>query len=378
MQLSEQQLQIRDMARTFATREMAPYVAQWDRDETVSITTLEAMGELGLMGVCIDPEWGGAGADFLSYILAVEEIAAADCGLCNVMSANNSPVCAAIQDYGSRAQKERFLTPLASGQQRGAILLTEPQAGSDASNLRTRAERRDDGYRLNGSKSFITAGQSAHVAMIVAVTDPAAGKRGISCFLVPTDSPGYRVARLEHKLGHRTCDTCQIELEDLVVPAEQRLGDEGEGYRIALAYLMEGRIGVAAQSVGMARTAFEAARLYAEERETFGRPIADHQVIAFKLADMATQIEAARQLTFHAVRLKETGVRALKEASMAKLFASEMVERVTSAAIQIHGGYGYLNDFPLEKIYRDARVTQIYEGTSEVQRIVIGREIRSN
>ncbi len=378
MQFSEQQIQIRDMARAFATQEMLPHVAQWDRDEAVSIATLEAMGELGLMGVCIDPEWGGAGADFLSYILAVEEIAAADCGLCNVMSANNSPVCAAIQDYGNEAQKRRFLEPLASGRQRGAILLTEPQAGSDASNLRTRAERRGSSYWLKGSKSFITAGQSAHIAMIVAVTDPAAGKRGISCFLVPTDSPGYRVARLETKLGHRTCDTCQIELEDLEVPPEQRLGAEGEGYRIALAYLMEGRIGVAAQSVGMARTAFEAAQRYAEERESFGRPIADHQAVAFKLADMATQIEAARQLTFHAARLKEAGARALKEASMAKLYASEMVERVTSAAIQIHGGYGYLNDFPLEKIYRDARVTQIYEGTSEVQRIVIGREIRSN
>ncbi len=375
MSLTPEQETIRDMVRRFAEAEIAPHAAAWDRDRHVSIDTLDAMGRLGLMGMCVPEDWGGAGMDFVSYILAVEEIAAADGGLCNVMCASNSPVAAALLDFGSSDQKERFLRPLASGAKRGAFLLTEPQAGSDAANLKTGAERRGETYVLNGIKQFITAGQSADVAMIVALTDPAAGKRGMTCFLAATTDPGYRVARLEEKLGHRTCDTCQIALEDLMVPAENVLGTAGEGYRIALAYLMQGRVGVAAQSVGMARAAFEAARDYARERETFGKLIAEHQAVAFRLADMATRIEVARSMTLHAAHLVDAGRPAIKEASMAKLYASEMAERVCSDAIQIHGGYGYVGDFPVEKIYRDVRVTQIYEGTSEVQRLVIAREL---
>jgi butyryl-CoA dehydrogenase len=375
MPLTPEQETIRDMVRRFADAEIAPHAAAWDRDSHVSIDTLDAMGRLGLMGMCVPGEWGGAGMDFVSYILAVEEIAAADGGLCNAMCASNSPVAAALLDFGSADQKERFLKPLATGEKRGTFLLTEPQAGSDAANLKTVAERRGETYVLNGIKQFITAGQSADVAMIVAVSDPAAGKRGITCFLAATTDPGYRVARLEEKLGHRTCDTCQIALEDLVVPAENVLGPAGEGYRIALAYLMQGRVGVAAQSVGMARASFEAARNYARERVTFGKPIAEHQAVAFRLADMATRIEVARSMTLHAAHLVDAGRPGIKEASMAKLYASEMAERVCSDAIQIHGGYGYVGDFPVEKIYRDVRVTQIYEGTSEVQRLVIAREL---
>jgi alkylation response protein AidB-like acyl-CoA dehydrogenase len=370
-----EQAMIRDMARRFAQAEIAPHAAAWDRDREVSIDALEAMGRLGFMGMCVPDEWGGAGVDFVSYVLAVEELAAADGGLSNVMCVSNSPVCAALLDFGTDAQKRRFLRPLAAGEKRGAFLLTEPQAGSDAANLETTAERHGEVYVLNGTKQFVTAGQSADIAMIVAVTDPGAGKRGITCFLAPTTDPGYRVARLEEKLGHRTCDTCQIALEDLAVPAGNVLGAPGEGYRIALSYLMQGRIGVAAQAVGMARAAFEAARDYARQRTTFGKPIAEHQAVAFRLADMATRIEVARRMALHAALLVDAGRPGVKEASMAKLYASEMAERVCSDAIQIHGGYGYVSDFPVEKIYRDVRVTRLYEGTSEVQRLVIAREL---
>jgi alkylation response protein AidB-like acyl-CoA dehydrogenase len=366
---------VRDMARRFAAAEIAPHAARWDHERHVSIPTLDAMGGLGLMGMCLPEEWGGAGADFVSYILATEEIAAADGGLANAMCVTNSPVCAAIRDFGTEEQKQRFLEPLARGTVRGAFLLSEPQAGSDAANLETRAERRGDVFVLDGTKQFVTAGQSAGVAMIVAVTDAAAGKRGITCFLSPTQAPGYRVARLEEKLGHRTCDTCQIALEGLEVPAANVLGEPGQGYRIALAYLMQGRGGVAAQAVGMARAAYEAALGYARQRQAFGRPIAEHQAVAFRLADMATRLTVARRMTLHAAALVDAGRPALKEASMAKLFATEAAEWVCSAAIQVHGGYGYLADFPVEKIYRDVRVTRIYEGTSEVQRLVIAREL---
>ncbi|MGE5824553.1 MAG: acyl-CoA dehydrogenase family protein [Bacteroidota bacterium] len=372
---SELQLQVRDAARAFARAEIAPRAAEWDRSGTVPIEVLRAMGPLGFMGMCVSPEWGGAGADFVSYALTVEEIAAADCGLCNMMCVNNSPNCAALEDHGTVAQKERFLRPLSSGAQSSAFLLTEPHAGSDAAALKTRAVKRSDRWVIDGTKQFITAGRSADVALIVAVTDPAAGKRGMSMFVAPTRSPGYRVAKEEVKLGHRAADTCQIALEGLEVPEENLLGATGAGYRIALAYLENGRIGVAAQSVGVARAAYEAALRYAQQRESFGKRLIGHQAVEARLADMATELEAARQLTLYAASLKDEGKPCLKEASMAKLLASEMAERVTSDAIQIHGGYGYVADFPVEKLWRDARVLSIYEGTSEIQRLVIGRAL---
>ena len=329
------------------------------------------------MGVTIDPAYGGAGADFVSYALALEEISAADGGLSNMMAANNSPVAAAIQEHGTDRQKTEYLTKLTSGEWIGCFHLTEPHTGSDAAAIRTRAEKVDGGWRLNGHKAFITGGATAELAMIVAVTDPAAGKRGISTFVTPTGNPGYRAIAQERKLGHRTNDMAQVVFEDMAVPDADLLGAEGRGLGIALANLSAGRIGVAAQAVGGARAALKAAHAYAKERETFGQRIVEHQAIAFKLADMATRIEAARQLYLHAADLKDAGQECAAEASMAKLFASEMAERVASEAIQIHGGAGYLNDFPVEKIYRDVRVYQIYEGTSEIQKIMIARYLDS-
>ncbi len=375
MLLTEEQRAVRDTARAFAQREIAPHAAAWERDGGAPRDLYRRMGEVGLMGVCIPPEHGGAGADFVSYVLAMEEVAAADCGVANMMAANNSPVAAAIARHGTPAQKDACLAKLARGEFIGAILLTEPHAGSDAAAIRTRARRRASGggWTIEGSKSFITAGSTADLAMIVAVTDPAAGKRGITCFLCPTDRPGYRVVRKESKLGHRTNDTCQIALDGLEAADEDVLGAPGAGLGIALGHLSAGRIGVAAQAVGTARAALEAARDYAREREAFGKPIVEHQAIAFRLAEMATEVEVARQMYLHAAALEAAGENSIREASMAKLFASEMAERVCSGAIQIHGGYGYLGDFPVEKLYRDARVLQIYEGTSEVQKIVIGR-----
>lgn len=375
MLLTPEQQLIRDTARDFAQQRISPFAAGWEKTGFDRKALVAELGRLGFMGICVPPEWGGAGADFVSYVLITEEIAAADAGICNMMNGHNSPVCAAICDYGSGEQKRRYLTPLARGENLGAILLTEPDAGSDAGAIKTRAVRDGDHYVINGAKQFITSGGSADVAMIVAVTDPAAGRKGISCFITPTANPGYVVAREEAKLGHRNNDTCQIVLRDMRVPATDLLGNPGEGYKIALANLSNGRIGVAAQSVGVARAALEHAIRYARERQTFGKPIIDHQAIGFKLAEMATQIEAARQLMLHAARLKDAGLPCAKEASMAKLFASEAAELVCSEAIQIHGGYGFLNDYPVEKLYRDARVFQIYEGTSEVQKLVIGRSL---
>ena len=377
MQLSETQRQIRETARVFAARAIAPFAAEWDRAEGAPRSVLREMAEVGLMGVTIDPAWGGAGADFVSYALALEEISAADGGISNMMAANNSPVAAAIQQHGTERQKAGYLTKLTSGEWIGCIHLTEPHTGSDAAAIRSRAEKVDGGWRLNGHKAFVTGGATAELAMIVAVTDPAAGKRGISVFVTPTDNPGYRVIAEERKLGHRTNDTAQVVFEDMAVPDADLLGAEGRGLGIALANLSAGRIGVAAQAVGGARAALKAARDYAKEREAFGRPIAEHQAIAFKLADMATQIEAARQLYLHAAALRDAGRDCAAEASMAKLFASEMAERVASEAIQIHGGAGFLNDFPVEKIYRDVRVYRIYEGTSEIQKIMISRYLDS-
>ena len=373
-QLTKEQIAIRDMTREFVQKEVAPFAADWDRTATVPLDTLRRIGTLGLFGVCVPTEWGGSGADFTSYVLATEELAYGDAGVCNMVSATNS-FALKVRDYGTPEQKERFLRPVASGREIACLVLTEPHAGSDVANLKTRAVRHGDRYVLNGTKNFITGGRSSSVAVVLAVTDPGAGKRGISAFLVRTDRRGYRVVRDEHKLGHRSNDTCQILLEDLEVPAEDVLGAPGQGLKIALSGLDSGRVGVAAQSVGVARAAFDAALRYAREREAFGKKLLDHQAIAFELAEMATDIEVARQMYLHAAGLKETRVRSIKEASMAKLFASRMCERVCSAAIQIHGGYGYVNDYPVEKLYRDARVFQIYDGTNEVQKILISREL---
>jgi len=373
--LTDEQVMIRDMARQFAQREIAPHAADWDRAQEIPRAVLTHMGELGLMGMLVPEEWGGSGADFPSYALAVEEIAAGDGACSTVMGVQNSVTCAPILDHGTDEQKERFLKPLARGEMMGAFALTEPQAGSDAGAIRTRAEMRGNRYVVNGTKQFITSGKTADMALIFAVTDPDAGKKGISAFLVPTDTPGYVVASTEKKLGQRGSDTCQIVFDDMELSPDLMLGEPGQGYRIALGNLEGGRIGIAAQAVGMARAANEAALAYARERETFGKPIFEHQAVAFRLADMSTRIEVARQMVLHAAALRQAGRPCLKEASMAKLFASEMAEQVCSDAIQIHGGYGYLNDFPVEKIYRDVRVCQIYEGTSDIQRLVIARAL---
>jgi len=371
--LTNEQRQIRDSARTFAAREIVPYAPEWDRAGGAPRAIYHAMAAVGLMGVVIDPRYGGAGADFVSYALAMEEIAAADGGIANVMAANNSPVGAALQSLGTAWQKENYLTKLTSGEWIGCIQLTEPHTGSDAAAITTRAVRDGEDYIIDGHKAFVTAGSIASLAMIIAVTDVSAGKRGITAFITPTDNPGYHIVRKENKLGHRTNDTCEIRLQAMRVPARDVLGEVGRGLGIALAHLSLGRIGVAAQATGGARAAYKAARAYASTRETFGKKIDQHQAVAFKLAEMATNIEAARQLYLHAARMKDEGLDCVREASMAKLFASEMAERVASEAIQIHGGYGYLNDYPVEKIYRDVRVYQIYEGTSEIQKILIAR-----
>jgi butyryl-CoA dehydrogenase len=377
MLLSDSQKMIRDTMRSFARERLAPFAAQWDRGHIFPREALSELGRLGAYGVVIPERYGGAGLDYVSLALALEEIAAGDGATSTIVSVQNSVVCGPLLAFGSEAQKERYLRPLAGGGMLGCFCLSEPQAGSDAAAISTRAERDGDTYVLNGVKQFITTGKHAEVAVTFAVTDKAAGKKGISAFIVPTATPGYVVARVEEKLGQRASDTAQIVFENCRIPAANRLGGEGEGYRIALSNLEAGRIGIAAQSVGMARSAFEAALAYAGERRSFGKPLLEHQAIAFRLADMATEIEVARQMVWHAAVLRDAGEPCIKEASMAKLFASEMAERVCSAAIQVHGGYGYLADFPVERIYRDVRVCQIYEGTSDVQRLVIGRALAS-
>lgn len=375
MMFTEEQTMIRDMARAFAEEQLAPHAAEWDRTGTFPHDAIRQMGELGLLGMVVPEEWDGAGADHVAYALAIEEIAAGDGSCSTIMSVHNSVACMPILKFGSVAQKEKFLRPMARGELLGIFCLTEPQAGSDAANIRTRAVRDGDSYVLNGVKQFITSGKSGHIAIVFAVTSPDAGKQGISAFIVPTDTPGYKVARIEEKMGQHASDTAQIVFEDMRVPEDYLLGKEGEGYRIALSNLEGGRIGIASQSVGMARAACEYAIAYAKERDTFGVAIIEHQAVAFRLADMATQIDAARLLVLRAAQLRDAGRPCLKEASMAKLFASEMAEGVCSMAIQILGGYGYLHDFPVERIYRDVRVSQIYEGTSDVQRIVISRAL---
>jgi butyryl-CoA dehydrogenase len=375
MLLTDEQRQVRDTLREFARDALAPNAATWDREHRFPRDALRALGALGALGVVVPDAWGGAGLDYVSLAVVLEEIAAGDGATSTIVGVQNSVVCGPINAFGSDAQKTQYLRSLARGERLGCFCLTEPQTGSDASAIATRAERRGDRYVLNGVKQFITTGANADVAIVFAVTDRDAGKKGISAFIVETKTPGYVVARIEDKLGQRASDTAQIVFEHCEVPACNRLGEEGDGYRIALANLEGGRIGIAAQAVGMARAALDAALAYARERHAFGKPIAEHQAVNFRLADMATHVDVARQMVWHAAALRDAGEPCLKEASMAKLFASEMAERVASDALQIHGGYGYVNDFPVERIYRDVRVCQIYEGTSDIQRLVIGREI---
>ncbi|HRW64830.1 MAG TPA: acyl-CoA dehydrogenase [Candidatus Competibacter sp.] len=375
MILTPEQEMIRDTLRHFARERLAPNAAEWERTRTFPRAALTELAELGVMGMVVPERWGGAGLDYLSMVLAIEEIAAGHGATSTIVCVQNSLACGITLNYGNDAQKERYLTRLARGEWLGCFCLTEPHTGSDAAALRTTARRDGDHWVLNGTKQFITTGKEGQLAIVFAVTDPSAGKKGISCFLVPTDTPGYIVARLEEKMGQHASDTAQILFENCRIPVENLLGQAGEGYKIALSNLEAGRIAIGAQSVGMARAAFEAAVGYAKEREAFGVPIAQHQAVLFRLADMATQIEVARQMIWHAASLRDANRPCLKEASMAKLFASEMAERVCSDAIQIHGGYGYSTDFPVERIYRDVRVTQIYEGASDIQRLVIGRAV---
>ncbi|MCS4294909.1 alkylation response protein AidB-like acyl-CoA dehydrogenase [Comamonas sp. BIGb0152] len=375
MLLNDDQTMIRDAVREFAQAELWPHAAQWDRDHVFPKAAHQGLAQLGAYGICVPDALGGAGLDYISLALVLEEIAAGDGGTSTAISVTNCPVNAILMRYGSDAQKQQWLAPLARGEMLGAFCLTEPHVGSDASALRTTASKQGDAYVINGVKQFITSGKNGQMAIVIAVTDKGAGKKGMSAFIVPTDNPGYQVARLEDKLGQHSSDTAQINFENCVIPAENLIGAEGEGYKIALGALEGGRIGIAAQSVGMARSAFEVALQYAKERESFGTAIINHQAVGFRLAECATQIEAARQLIWHAASLRDAGQPCLKEAAMAKLFASEMAERVCSAAIQTLGGYGVVNDFPVERIYRDVRVCQIYEGTSDVQKILITRAL---
>ncbi len=375
MLLTPDQEMIREAMRDFARAELWPHAARWDQEHHFPKEVHRGLAALGAYGICVPEELGGAGLDYLSLSLVLEEIAAGDGGTSTAISVTNCPVNAILMQHGNAQQKAQWLTPLARGEMLGAFCLTEPHVGSDASGLRTTARREGDSYVLNGVKQFITSGKHGQVAIVIAVTDKGAGKKGMSAFLVPTDAPGYVVARLEDKLGQHSSDTAQINFENCRIPAENLIGAEGEGYRIALGGLEGGRIGIASQSIGMARSALEVAIQYAKERESFGQPIFQHQAVGFRLADCATKIEAARQLTWHAAALRDAGRPCLKEAAMAKLFASEMAEQVCSAAIQTLGGYGYVNDFPVERIYRDVRVCQIYEGTSDVQKILIQRAL---
>jgi alkylation response protein AidB-like acyl-CoA dehydrogenase len=375
MLLTQDQEMIRDAVRDFAQAELWPNAAQWDKDHSFPKDVHKGLAALGCYGICVPEEFGGANLDYLSLALVLEEIAAGDGGTSTVISVTNCPVNAILMKFGNAAQKQQWLTPLARGEMLGAFCLTEPHVGSDASGLRTIAVKDGDSYVINGVKQFITSGKNADVAIVIAVTDKGAGKKGMSAFLVPTSAPGYQVARLEDKLGQHSSDTAQINFDNCRVPAENLIGLEGQGYGIALGGLEGGRIGIAAQSVGMARSAFEFAVQYAKERQSFGTAIFNHQAVGFRLAECATQLEAARQLIWHAASLRDAGRPCLKEAAMAKLFASEMAEQVCSAAIQTLGGYGVVSDFPVERIYRDVRVCQIYEGTSDVQKIIIARAL---
>ncbi|CAN7240196.1 acyl-CoA dehydrogenase family protein [Variovorax sp. LjRoot290] len=375
MLLNADQEAIRDAVRDFAQAELWPHASRWDREHSFPKEAHAGLAALGAYGICVPEEDGGAGLDYLTLALVLEEIAAGDGGTSTAISVTNCPVNAILMRYGNAQQKKKWLQPLAQGQMLGAFCLTEPQAGSDASSLRSTARKDADGWVIDGVKQFITSGKNGQVAIVIAVTDKGAGKRGMSAFIVPTDASGYTVARLEDKLGQHSSDTAQINFDACRIPAENLIGQEGEGYKIALGALEGGRIGIAAQSVGMARSAFEVALAYAKERQAFGGSIFEQQAVGFRLAECATQLEAARQLIWHAASLRDAGRPCLKEAAMAKLFASEMAEKVCSAAIQTLGGYGYVNDFPLERIYRDVRVCQIYEGTSDIQKLLIQRAL---
>jgi alkylation response protein AidB-like acyl-CoA dehydrogenase len=375
MILTQEQEMIRDAMRAFAAERLAPFAAEWDRHHTFPAQALKELGELGAMGIVVPEEWGGAGMDYLSLVLTLEEIAAGDGATSTIVSVQNSLACGITHRYGTPAQKEAWLKPLARGEKLGCFCLTEPHTGSDAAAITTRAERDGEHFVINGVKHYITTGAHADVAIVFAVTDKAAGKKGISCFLVPTATAGYQVARIERKMGQHASDTAQIVFDHCRVPASALLGHEGDGYKIALSNLEAGRIGIAAQSVGMARAAFEAAVAYARERVTFGVPIIEHQAVNFRLADMATRLDAARLLVWRAALLKDAGKPCLVEASMAKMYASEMAEKVCSDAIQIHGGCGYTDETAVERIARDVRICQIYEGANDIQRLVIGRAI---
>ena len=375
MILSTDQEMVRDAVRVFAREQLWPNAARWDKEHHFPKEAHKGLAALGAYGICVPEEYGGANFDYLTLALVLEEIAAGDGGTSTAISVTNCPVNAILMRYGSALQKKQWLVPLAQGEMLGVFCLTEPHVGSDASALKTTAIKDGDGYVLHGVKQFITSGKNGDMAIVIAVTDKGAGKRGMSAFIVPTTAPGYVVARLEDKLGQHSSDTAQINFDNCRIPIENLIGAEGEGYRIALGGLEGGRIGIAAQSVGMARSAFEVALDYAQQRESFGKPIFEHQAVGFRLAECATQLEAARQLIWHAASLRDAGRPCLKEAAMAKLFASEMAERVCSAAIQTLGGYGYVADFPVERIYRDVRVCQIYEGTSDVQKILIQRAL---
>jgi len=375
MLLSEDHRAVQDAVRAYVQDHIAPQAAAWDKNHHFPAAELRGLAELGCYGVAVPTEWGGAGLDYLALAIILEEIAAGDGATSTVVSVNNCPVCSILMAWANEAQKAQWLKPLARGEMLGAFCLTEPHVGSQADGLKTTAVRDGDSYVLNGVKQFITSGKNGDAAIVMAVTDKAAGKKGISAFVVPTSTAGYEVASIEDKMGQHASDTAQIRFDNCRVPAANRLGDEGQGLKIALSGLEGGRIGIASQSLGMARAAFEAALAYSKERVAFGKPIFEHQAVQFRLAEMATQLEAARQMIHHAASLKDAGVPCLKEAAMAKLFASEMAERVCSAAIQTFGGYGYVSDFPVERIYRDVRVCQIYEGTSDVQKILIGRAL---
>jgi alkylation response protein AidB-like acyl-CoA dehydrogenase len=375
MLLTPDQTMIRDAVRDFAQQEIWPHAAQWDKDSTFPHEVHKGLAALGAYGICVPEELGGAGLDYLTLALVLEEIAAGDGGVSTAISVTNCPVNAILMRYGNDAQKKKWLTELAQGHMLGAFCLTEPHVGSDASALRTTATKEGDEYIINGVKQFITSGKNGHVAIVIAVTDKGAGKKGMSAFIVPTNAPGYHVARLEDKLGQHSSDTAQINFDNCRIPAENLIGAEGEGYKIALSALEGGRIGIAAQSIGMARSAFDVALQYSKDRVSFGTAIFNHQAVGFRLAECATQLEAARQLMYHAATLRDAGLPCLKEAAMAKLFASETAEKVCSVAIQTLGGYGVVSDFPVERIYRDVRVCQIYEGTSDVQKIIIQRAL---
>lgn len=371
--LSEDHIMMRDMARDFAQNEIAPKALEWEAAAWLGDDVIEQMGELGFLGMTVPEEYGGSYSDYIAYALVIEEIAAADAAMATMMSVHSSVGCGTILNSGNEQQKQEWLPRMCSGEIIGAFCLTEPQAGSEAHNLKTRAAREGDRWILNGSKQFVTNGKRAGVANVFAVTDPSQGKRGISAFIVPTDNPGYQVIRVEDKLGIKASDTCAVSLDNCELSADMLLGEEGRGLSIALSNLENGRIGIAAQAVGIARAALEAAVEYANERVQFDKPLTQHPSIADKLANMATMVNAARLLTLHTASMKTQGLPCLSEASQAKLYASEIAEKVCSEAIQIHGGYGFLSDYIVQKYYRDARITQIYEGTSEIQRLIIAR-----